>query len=122
MNNNIINNIKNQKVVNVSNEASDSNFVTRKWNIVNDQSSVTYDVGNKIIYSAEVLKCNLSDYNDVYNLVGGDSTKTVHNYLTIVAIGKCAPFIKCITKIDGTTLDNNEDLDLVVSIVQFHRI
>ena len=122
MNNNIINNMKNQKVVNVSNEASDSNFVTRKWNIVNDQSTVTYDVGNKIIYSAEVLKCNLSNYNDVYNLVGGNSTKTAHNYLTIVAIAKCAPFIKCITKIDGTTLDNKEELDLVMSIAQFDRI
>ena len=29
---------------------------------------------------------------------------------------KCAPFNKCITKIDGTIIDDVEDLDLVMSI------
>ena len=33
-----------------------------------------------------------------------------------VAFKNCAPFIKCITKTDGTTLDDAEDLDLVMSI------
>ena len=28
----------------------------RKWNIINDQSDANYDVGNEIIYNAEVLK------------------------------------------------------------------
>ena len=31
-----------------------------------------------------------------------------------VAIKNCAPFTKCITKIDGITRDNVEDLDLVM--------
>ena len=53
------------------NEASDSKFVTRKWNIVNDQSNANYDVGNEIIYNTEVLKSNLCDYNDAYILVRG---------------------------------------------------
>ena len=33
-----------------------------------------------------------------------------------VAFKNCAPFIKCITKIDGTTLDDAEHLDLVVTM------
>ena len=33
---------------------------------------------------------------------------------TQVAIKNCAPFTKCITKIDGITRDNVEDLDLVM--------
>ena len=33
-----------------------------------------------------------------------------------VAFKNCAPFTKCIAKIDGTTIDDVEDLDLVMSI------
>ena len=58
------------------NEASDSKFVTRKWNIVNDQSNANYDAENEIIYNIEVLKSNFCDYNDAYILVRGDITVT----------------------------------------------
>ena len=34
---------------NLLNEANDSKFVTRKWNIAHDQSNGNYDVGNEII-------------------------------------------------------------------------
>ena len=46
------------------NEASDSKFVTGKWNIFNDNSKANYDVGNEIICNTEVLKSILCDYND----------------------------------------------------------
>ena len=39
-------------------------FVTRKWNIVNDNSKKNYGVGTEIIYNTKVLKSNLCDYND----------------------------------------------------------
>ena len=32
---------------------------------------------------------------------------------TQIAFKNCAPFTKCMTKIDGTTIDDAEDLDLV---------
>ena len=51
------------------NEASDSIFVTRKYNFINDQSNTNYSEGNEIIYNPEVLKSNLCDYNDAYILV-----------------------------------------------------
>ena len=38
------------------NEESDSKFVTRKWNNVNNQSNANYDIGNEIIYNTEVVK------------------------------------------------------------------
>ena len=38
--------MKLQKVLNLLNETSNSKFVTRKWNIVNDQCNANYDVGN----------------------------------------------------------------------------
>ena len=61
-----------QKILNLLNERSDSKFVTTKWNNVNDQSNGNYNVGNEIIYNAEVLKSNLCDYKGAYILVRGD--------------------------------------------------
>ena len=40
--------MEHQKILNLLNEASDSKFVTRKWNIVNDQSNANYDAENEI--------------------------------------------------------------------------
>ena len=53
-----------QKILNLLNEARDSKFVARKWNIVNDQSNANYHEGNEIIYNTGMLKYNLCDYND----------------------------------------------------------
>ena len=66
--------MEHQKILNLLNEANDSKFVKRKWNIVNDQSNANYGVGNEIIYNTEVLKSNLCDYNDAYILVRCDIT------------------------------------------------
>ena len=38
--------MEDQKVSNLINEASDSRFMIRKWNIVNDQSNINYDGSN----------------------------------------------------------------------------
>ena len=86
------------------NEASNSKFVTKKWNIANDQPNANYDVPNKIIYNAEVLKYNLCDYNDSYILVRVDAIITTsHNNSTPVTFRNCGPCAKCITKIDEIT-------------------
>ena len=77
-----------QKTLNLLNEANDSKFVTRKWNIVNDQSYANYEVGNEIIYNTEVLKSNLGDYNDAYILVRVGSSSPA----TQVAFKNSAPF------------------------------
>ena len=74
--------------MNLLNEASDSKFVTRKWNIV---------------YNTEVLKSNLCDNNNAYILLI-DIITIVGNAAAQVALKICAPFTKPITKIDGTTM------------------
>ena len=51
------------------NERNNSKFVTRKWNMVNDNSIANYQEGNEITYDTEVLKSKLCDYNDAYILV-----------------------------------------------------
>ena len=38
--------MKHQEILNLLNQASDSKFITRKWNIASDQWIADYDVGN----------------------------------------------------------------------------
>ena len=104
-----------EKILSLLNEASDSKFVTTKWNIVNDQSDVNYGVGNEILYSTKVLKSNLCDYNNAQILVRGNITITGHQ-VPQVAFKNCATFIKCMKKFDGTTIDDPEDLDLAMPV------
>ena len=70
-------------------------------------------IGNEIIRITDVLKSNLCDLNDAYSLVRGDTLIAALNNPTPVASKSCPPFIKCITKIDGTTI-HDSDLDLVM--------
>ena len=64
--------MEHQEILNLLNDASDSNFVTRKRSNVNDQSNANCGVGNEIIYNTKVLKCNLWNYNDAYISVRGN--------------------------------------------------
>ena len=50
--------------------------------------------------------------NDAYILVRGDITVTAA-VAKQVAFRNCALFTKCVTKTDGTKIDEAEDLDLV---------
>ena len=96
------------------NEANDSKFATRKWDIVNDNSKTNYGVKNyEITYDIEVLKPSFYDYNDPYILVRGDIS-FVGRGITQVAFKNCVLFTKCITKTDGTTIDDAENLDLIM--------
>ena len=85
----------------------------RKWDIVNENSKANYGVGNEITYTTGVLKPNLCDYNDAYVLLRCYITVTAAG-ATQVAFKNGAPFTKCITKTYGTTIDDAEDLDLVM--------
>ena len=108
--------MEHQKILNLLNEANDSKFVIRKENIINDQSNPNYDRGNEITYNTEVLKSNIFDYNDAYILVRSDIVTTAHIIPIQVAFKNFVSFTKCITKMDGTTIDNTEDLDLIMSM------
>ena len=90
--------------------------MTRKWNIANDNLNSNYAAANEITYNTEILKYILYGYNEnAYILVTGDIT-VIAASVTQVEFKNCAPFTKCITKIDGTTIDYAEDLDLVMSV------
>ena len=82
--------------------------------IVNDNSTTNYGVKNyEITHNIEVLKPSFCDYNDPYILVRGDIS-FVGRGITQVAFKNCILFTKCITKTDGTTIGDAENLDLIM--------
>ena len=87
--------------------------MTRKLNNVNDNSKSNYDATNQITCNKKVLKSNLCDCNNTYILVKGDITATAAPEVQ-AAFKNCAPFTKCIIKINETTISGAEDLDLIM--------
>ena len=68
---------------------------------------------NDIIYNTEVLKSNFCDFKNAYFLVRRNIT-IAGAIVARVAFKSCAPCTMYITKIDGTTIDDAEVLDLVM--------
>ena len=85
------------------NETSDSKFMTITRNILRCKLWSR----KRFIFNAEVLKSNLCDYTNACVLIRG-------NFTIIGYQATLAPFTKCITKIDGTPIDDAEELDLVM--------
>ena len=68
-----------------------------------------------------MLRSDLCDFPDVYIVVEGDLTITESNNVKrnkSVAFKNNAPFINCISKINGIQIDNAEGLDVVMPM--FH--
>ena len=73
-------------------------------------------VGNKIICNTEVLKSNLCRYNDAYISLRCLYYTDAVAPTTQVTFKNCAPFIRYIAKLDGTTINDVEDLDLDANV------
>ena len=109
-----------QKIVNFPNTNSDENlprFVAKEWIEVYDQSGGNYNVNKKIRVKTSVLRSDLCDYSDAYIVVKGTITvvrpdDAERNKAT--TFKNNAPFINCISKINGLKIDNAEDLDIVI--------
>ena len=64
-----------------------------------------------------MLRSDLCDYSDAYIVVKGTITVTNRNNAKrnkAVTFKNNAPFINCISKINGVKIDNAEDLDVVM--------
>ena len=111
-----------KKIVNFLDTTSDEKdlprFVTKKWIEVYDQSEGNYNVNKKIIIKTSVPRSDLCDFNDAYIVVKGDITFEGDNDANKrnknLAFKNNAPFINCISKINGVKIDNAEDLDVVI--------
>ena len=71
----------------------------------------------KLSIIEQILKSNVCDYNNAYILKRADiAVILIQVSVTQILFKNCAPFSKSITKIDGATTDDAEDLDLVLSV------
>ena len=110
-----------QKIANFLDTTSDDKdlprFVTKKGIEVYDQSERNYSPNKEIRIKTSMLRSDSCDFSDAYIVVKG--TVTVNNpdgakRNKAVAFKNNAPFINCISKINGVKIDNAEDLDVVM--------
>ena len=90
----------------------------------NDDSKESYNTGSDIRFKTIMLGSNLCDDADTYtpaketianNGAGdNDAEKRLDERNKGVIFKNCAPFTKCITRINGTEIDNAQDIDLVM--------
>ena len=116
-------------------------YVTKKWIEVYDPSEKNYNPNKEIRIKMSMLRSDLCDISDVYIVVKGNITVSKKTFTTddfaapnnTEAIATATnnannnafgeqklvfkndtAFIKCISKINGTKIDNAEDLDVVM--------
>ena len=112
-----------QKIANFLDINSDNKdlpkFVTKKWIEVYDQSEGNYNVNKEIRIKTSMLRSDLCDFSDAYIVVKGNITVTNPDNAKrnkAVAFKNNAPFINCISKINGVKIDNAEDLDVIMGV------
>ena len=122
-----------QKITNLLDNASNqpSKFKTINWVEINE-SRGTY-TSNDIRFKTAMLRSSLCDYGDAYILVkgtititgnaGAEPNPTAAQLLAArqaderdkgVTFKNCAPFTKCISRINNTDIDNAQDIDIVM--------
>ena len=93
-------------------------FITKKWIEVQSQSGNTYNTSKPIRFKTSMLRSDLCDYSDVYVWVKGKITVTNPNdnanFNNELTLNNNAPFISCISKINGELVENAEELDIVI--------
>ena len=101
-----------------------SKFVTIQYVRVNSLSN-TYNENKSIRFKTPMLRSNLCDYSDAYILVKGTITVTVpgvnNNANNIrdkrnrpLILKNNAPFVSCITRINGELIEDADDLDIAM--------
>ena len=111
-----------QKIINLLDITSDDKdlprFVTKKGIKVYDQSEKNYNANKEIRIKTPMLRSDLCDYSNAYIVVKGDITlegdNDANKHNKNLAFKNNAPYTNCISKINGTQIDNAEDLDLVM--------
>ena len=103
-----------------------SKFVTREYVRVNSLSN-TYNENKSIRFKTPMLRSNLCDYSDAYILAKGTITVTApgaNNGANNIRdkrnrpliLKNNAPFVSCITRINGDLIEDADDLDIVMSM------
>ena len=110
-----------QKVANfISTTADDKDLprlVTKNWIKFYDQSRENYNVNKETRIKTSMLRSDLCDHSNAYIAVEGTITVVRPDNVKRVkatTFKNNAPYISCISKINGTKIGNAEDLDVVM--------
>ena len=110
--------MKCQKIINLLNNASNqpSKFSTKNWVEINDESKESYSTASDTKFKTIMLRSSLCDYSDAQILVketitvtregDTDAAKRLDERNKGVVFKNCAPFTKCISRINGTKINN----------------
>ena len=116
-----------QKIANLLESTSDnlSKFRTKNWVEINDESRENY-ANSDIRFKTTMLRSNLCDYGDSYILLKGTIIITGEGATAAaeraderdkgVTFKNCAPFTKCISRINNTDIDNAHDIVIEIPI------
>ena len=115
-----------QKIINLLDNTPDqpSKFRTKNWVEINGESKESYGTGSDIRFKTTMLRSNLCDYADAYVLVKGtititgagndDAAKQLDERNKGVIFKNCAASTKCTSRINGTEIDDAQDIDIVM--------
>ena len=96
-----------------------SKFVTTEYVKVNSLSN-TYNENKSIRFKTPMLRSNLCNYSDAYILVNGTITVAGNSQRDRqnrpLILKNNAPFISCITRINGELIEDADDLDIVMTM------
>ena len=109
-----------------------SKFVTREYVKVNSLSN-TYNENKSIRFKTPMLRSKLCDYSDAYILVKGTITVTApgvnngannirDNRNRPLILKNNAPFVSCITRINGKLIGDADDLDIVMIVMSMYNL
>ena len=115
-----------QKIPNLLDNALNqpSRFKTKNWIEINDESRGKYTTGSDIEFKTTMLRSSLCGYADAYIHVKGKITITGEGHDPDakradernkgIMLKNCAPFTKCVSKINDTEKDNAPDIDIAM--------
>ena len=92
-------------------------YVTKKWIEVYEKSEKNYNTNKKTRIKTPIPRSDLCEFSDTYIVVKGNITVTNPNNAKrneAIAFKNNAPFINCISKINGIKINNAEDLDVAM--------
>ena len=94
-----------------------SKFVTREYVRVNSLLN-TYNENKSIRFKTPMLRSNLCDYSDAYKVTGPGANNGANNIRDKrnrpLILKNNAPFVSCITRINGELIEDANDLDTVM--------
>ena len=121
-----------QKMANLLNDESNqaSKYRTKNQVQINDDVWGVYSPNKQTRFKTTILRSSLCGYGDAYILVKGNITVNntdaagadANNTNKKVIFKNCAPFTKCISKINNIETDNAKYIDIVMPMYNLNRI